>query len=354
MNAIKIQDKFIGKNYPPFIVAEAGINHNGEIEKALEMISVAKKSGVNAIKFQTFKAEEFISNPNLTYSYFSQGKEIIESQIDLFKRCEFTKNQWIEIKKKCDDEKIIFFSTPENISDLNLLMDLGIPIIKVASDGITNLETLKEFSLTKIPIILSSGMSTLDEVNDALDAIGTHSGYPTILLVTTSEYPTPINDVNLRRFETFRTLFPSLQLGLSDHTRGHLASSLSCALGAVFFEKHFTLSNELPGPDHWFSENPDSLTKWVRSIHDSFTMLGSSEIKPVNNENDMRLVSRKSICAIKTINEGDKLDETNIGIRRPGDGLPPKLIKKLYGAKAKKMIMKGSVIKNDDYKIENF
>ena len=203
MKKIKIKNYEIGKNFPPFIIAEAGINHNGEISKALEMIEAAKKTGLNAIKFQTFKASEFIVDTTQTYTYRSQGKEITESMFEMFERCEFSKEEWHKIKRKCDQEKILFLSTPQNYSDLELLLELDIKAIKVGSDDLTNLPLLKKFASTNLPIILSSGMSTLDEISDALDTIGFSSGHPTLLLVTTSQYPTPHEDVNLMKFHIF-------------------------------------------------------------------------------------------------------------------------------------------------------
>ena len=259
MNTIKIENFDIGTNSSPFVVGEAGINHNGEISKALEMIEVAKKTGLNAIKFQTFKASEFIVDTTQTYTYKSQGKEITESMFEMFERCEFSKEEWHKIKRKCDQEKILFLSTPQNYSDLELLLDLDIKAIKVGSDDLTNLPLLKKFASTNLPIILSSGMSTLDEVSEALDTVGFFSGHPTILLITTSQYPTPPEDVNLMKFHTLSKKFPDLILGFSDHTIGPIASSLACVLGAVFFEKHFTLDCNLQGPDHWFSANPEQL-----------------------------------------------------------------------------------------------
>ena len=225
MNEIKIGNFIIGQKKEPFIIGEAGINHNGEIKKAFEMIELGKKSGLNAIKFQTFSADEFIANVSLTHTYFSQGKKITESQYNMFKQCEFSKEEWYKVKEKCDKEDILFLSTPENSSDLDLLLQIGIPAIKVGSDELINIPLLKEFAKTKLPIILSTGMCTLDEVAKSLNAIGALDDYPTILLVTTSEYPTPNESVNLLKFQTLIKNFPSIPLGFSDHTQGVLASS---------------------------------------------------------------------------------------------------------------------------------
>jgi len=349
LNPITIKNFKIGSGFEPFIVAEAGLNHNGEIQKAFEMIKVVKEAGVNAIKFQTFKASEFIADPTLTYTYLSRGKKITEPQLDLFKRCEFSREDWFKIKKKCDKEKIMFLSTPENRSDLDLLLEIGIPAIKVGSDELINLPLLKDYASTGLPIILSSGMANLDEIHDALKTVGALDGYPTILLVTTSEYPTAFEDVNLRKFETLSKTFPNIPLGFSDHTQGFLASSLACAFGACFFEKHFTLSHDLEGPDHWFSEDPIGLKNWVNSIKTAYAMLGSNEVKPTAKELELRKSARRSIIALCDIEKGEKFNQNNIGLRRPGNGLPPKLIDQIYGLNATRKIPKGAIIKFSDF-----
>jgi len=336
MNKLKINNYEISKENSPFIIAEAGINHNGNVERAIEMVRAAKNADVTAIKFQTFKADEFISDSSLTYTYMSQGKSITEPQLDLFKRCELSHDDFYKIKKTCDDEKIIFLSTPQNKSDLDFLLELGISAIKVGSDDFTNIPLLKYYSKTKLPIIISCGMATLKEIEETFTAIGTLDGYPTALLLTTSEYPTPPQNVNLQKLRTLSEKFPGIPLGYSDHTQGNLASSIAISFGACIFEKHFTLDNSLPGPDHWFSSNPSNLKIWSDSIKTSYQMMGSSEILPTESEIKMKTIARRSIVALVDIDIGETLNEKNIGLRRPGDGLPPKMFEKLLGKKANK------------------
>ena len=344
MNEIKIGNFIIGQKKEPFIIGEAGINHNGEIKKAFEMIELGKKSELNAIKFQTFSADEFIANVSLTHTYFSQGKKITESQYNMFKQCEFSKEEWYKVKEKCDKEDILFLSTPENSSDLDLLLQIGIPAIKVGSDELINIPLLKEFAKTKLPIILSTGMCTLDEVAKSLNAIGALDDYPTILLVTTSEYPTPNESVNLLKFQTLAKNFPSIPLGFSDHTQGVLASSLACAMGASVFEKHFTLNHNMPGPDHWFSADPNELIQWVKSIRTSYIMMGSEEVKPTKSEEVLKITARRSIFAISEIKEGDEFSMKNIGLRRPGNGLAPEYFEMVLGKKSTKYFKKGEMV----------
>jgi len=333
------------KNYgEPFIVAEAGINHNGELVKAFEMIDVAKQSGVDAVKFQTFKAEEFCGDKKQTFTYKSQGKKITESMFEMFKRYEFSRDEWFQIKQKCDDENILFLSTPQNRSDLDLLLELGLPVIKVGSDDFTNLPLLEDYATTKLPMIVSCGMSNLAEVYQALDIIGTFEGYPTILLLCTSQYPTPPEDVNILKLKTLSNAFPDLVLGFSDHTQGSLASSLAVGFGAVFFEKHFTLDNNLAGPDHWFSENPESLKEWVESIHKSYQMMGNALVRPTPRELEMQKLARRSIVILKDIKKGEKLTEGNIGLRRAGNGLAPIFIKDMLGNNASQDLRQGELL----------
>jgi len=344
MPFIKIDNTLIGTGQPPFIVAEAGINHNGDLETALKMIETAKKARVDAIKFQTFKANEFIGNPELTYTYHSQGKEITESMLEMFRRYEFSNNDWRTIRDKCSKEGIMFLSTPQNRTDLDLLIELGISAIKVGSDDFTNLPLLKHFSKTGLPMILSCGMSDLADIHNTLMGIGSYDGYPTILLLCTSQYPTPPGDVNLLKLRTLGNAFSMLPLGFSDHTQGELASSIAVALGACFFEKHFTLDHNLDGPDHWFSEDPEGLKNWVSSIRRAYTIMGSEIVKPTVIEKDMMVLARRSIVALCNIKKGERLTEENIGLKRPGSGLPYVMFEKVLGLSATGHIAKGDVL----------
>mgnify|MGYP000662169627 CR=1 FL=1 len=347
---ITINGQIIGMQHPPFVVAEAGINHNGDIEKAFQMIRVAKNSGVDAVKFQTFKAEEFVVDRSQLFTYQSQGKEVTEPMLDMFKRYEFTPDQWRKIKKRCDDEKILFLSTPQNPNDLALLLELGIPAVKVGSDDLTNLPLLKEYSRTNLPLIISSGMADLAEVHQALSTIGTFEGYPSILLHCTSQYPAPPVDLNMAKIQTLISAFPGLPLGFSDHSQGSIAAISAVALGACFFEKHFTLANDLPGPDHWFSENPENIAKWTQDIRSARIMMGSPLVQPSDEELKMRVLARRSLVALNDIQEGETLSLANIGLRRPGNGLKPALLDQIIGLSAARFIARNSLIQFGDFK----
>lgn len=347
---IKIGTRIVERNGAPFIVAEAGINHNGDVNTAFRMIEAAKQAGVDAIKFQTFIADEFVGDPNQTYTYNSQGKEVTESMLEMFRRYEFSREEWFAIKEKCDAEKILFLSTPQNYSDLKLLLELGITAIKVGSDDFTNLPLLRSYADTGLPLIISCGMADLAEVYTSLNTVGAFNGYPVILLLCTSQYPTPENDVNLLKLRTLSNAFPHLSLGFSDHTQGSLASSLAVAFGACFFEKHFTLNHDLPGPDHWFSENPESLKVWSDSIRSAFRMLGDPIVKPTAAEEKMKVLARRSIIALKDIEEGEVLSVRSIGLRRPGNGMAPVFFNDLLDKMSTRSIQKGSLLQWGDFK----
>jgi sialic acid synthase SpsE len=195
-------------------------------------------------------------------------------------------------------------------------------------------------------MIVSCGMSDLAEVHQALDAIGTFEGYPTILLLCTSQYPTPPEDVNLLKLKTLANAFPGLVLGFSDHTKGSLASSLAVGFGAVFFEKHFTLDNNLAGPDHWFSENPEGLRSWVNSIHKSYKMMGSGVVRPTKDEVSNKKEFQRVVVASKSIKEGEifKLENLTVSRVAGGNGFPPSFLKKIIGSKSSKSYKKNEPI----------
>ena len=331
-----INKKIINYDSNPYCIAEAGINHNGELSLAKKMIEVAKEVGADAIKFQTFKAHELCQDERQQFTYTSQGESVTESMLSMFKRYEFSIEEWKILKLHSETVGINFFSTPQNISDLCLLLEIGVSLIKVGSDDFTNIPLLKYYAKSNIPIILSCGMSNLSEVHQALDAVGWFQGYPVALLLCTSEYPTTATGVNINKITTLRNAFPGLLVGFSDHTQGDIAASLAVAKGAKIFEKHFTLDNGLPGPDHWFSENPIGLKKWIETIKISDQMLGSEFILPTKVELLNKKEFQRIIVSAVDIKAGDLFTEENLTTRRVsgGQGLSPNLYSILLGKKA--------------------
>lgn len=331
-----INGQEIGINRPPYCIAEVGINHNGSIDLAKKMIDTAKKAGADAVKFQTFKAEEFCGDPKQMFTYKSNGKEITETMLDMFKRYELPEKYWAEIKDYSDNVGITFFSTPQNKSDLEILQKIGVPAIKIGSDDFTNLPLIRDYKTTGLPIILSCGMSNLSEVQQALEAADWSNNYPVALLLCTSQYPTPPEDVNVLKLKTLQNSFPGLLTGFSDHTQGFLAASLAVSLGAKIFEKHFTLDKKFEGPDHWFSADPTELSEWVKNIHTSNVMLGKSIIEPTKAELENKKEFQRVIVASTEINTGDYFTENNLEMRRVsgGIGLQSSMYYHLIGRKA--------------------
>lgn len=344
MNIVEIERSLIGEGQAPYVIAEVGINHNGDVERAFAMIRAAKAAGADAVKFQTFRADEFIGDPEQTYTYKSQGREVTESMLEMFQRYEFAPDEWRRVRSLCEDVGITFLSTPQNRSDLDLLLELGVAAIKVGSDDLVNTPLLRDYASTGLPILLSSGMASIGEVEQALDAVGAFDGYPALVFMCVAEYPAPPEDVNLRKIATLRAAFPGVPIGFSDHTQGPVAAAAAVALGACVFEKHFTLDHELPGPDHWFSEDVEGLTQWVGAIRAAHSMMGSPLVRPTGAELTMRAVARRSVVVVRSIEDGEMLTTENVGLRRPGTGLPPSALDDVLGLHAHRALAPGTVL----------
>lgn len=344
MSVIQIGKRLVGDGQPCFLVAEVGINHNGDIGLAKQMIDVATECGVDAVKFQTFKADEFVGSTGESYTYRSQGKEVTESMYEMFKRYEFSREEWEIILAYCKDRDITFFSTPQNPSDLDFILSLvKLPAIKVGSDDLTNLPLLRYYAAKGLPMIVSAGMATLGEIEDAVNTIRGAGNEDLIILHCVSSYPADADEVNLKRIKTIEQAFHVI-VGFSDHTIGSVAAVGAVALGAKVVEKHFTLAKDLPGPDHWFSANPEELRKLVDDVRFVEKALGSSVITPTQKEWGMRNIARRSIVAKRDIDKGDIISEDMLTLKRPGIGLPPKFIEHVLGKEARVFIKKDELI----------
>lgn len=346
LNKIKIGNKIL-KNYgPPFIVAEVGINHNGKLTNAFKMIDIAKKAGCDAVKFQTFKADELVADKKLKFTYKSQGKDITESMNLMFKRYELKDDDWKKINSYCKKKKIIFFSTPQNISDLKNLIKLNIPAIKVGSDDFSNVNLIENYLKFNLPTILSTGMSNKKNFLDVL-SLKNIKKKKLIFLLCTSEYPTEHKNVNINKLDEIKKMVKNHLIGFSDHTIDNTAAILALSKGCCFFEKHFTLNNNLPGPDHWFSLNPLQLKSWVKSIRDAYHCLGEKNIRPTFNEKKNLINFRRKIIAKKFIKKGQTFLLSNLEMLRTSDksAIDSSKINLVLEKKAKKSFKKGEAIK---------
>lgn len=346
MNLIKTDKFTIGEGCRCFIVAEAGINHNGDIKLAKEMVDAAKQAGADAIKFQKFKAEEFISDPKETYTYRSGGRGITESMLEMFKRYEFEPAQWIEIFEYCRKKRIVFFATAQNPPDLDFLLEnTDMPLIKVGSDDLTNLELLSYCASKGKPVIISAGMAYLTEVEDAVNVIRQQQDNIAVLHCV-ANYPAEPEDLNLQKMITIRDTF-KVVTGFSDHSIGSVAATAAAALGASIIEKHFTLDKNLQGPDHWFSADTVEFNNLVKSVRYVEQAIGSGVVEPVKKELKMRKIARRSIVAAKDLPAGRKIAKADIVFKRPGTGLEPKLKNSLVGKVTKQSITKNTIITLD-------
>ncbi len=348
MKTFEIDGKKIGEGCDPFIIAEAGINHNGDMELAKKMVIAAKECNVDAVKFQTFYARDFVQDLSVTYTYKSRGKIITEPIIDMFERTEFTADEWRELKEFCDKQGILFLSTAGNVSDLELLLSIGVSAVKVGSDDFVNTPLIRRYAQENIPLLLSCGMATEEEIDLTMLESRLNSDKEGCLFLCTSQYPTPPEDVNIRKLITLQTKYPNLVVGLSDHTQGSTAACMAVALGAKIFEKHFTLDHSLPGPDHWFSELPEGLRIWADSIREAHIMLGSKELKPTDAEVRQRSEYHRSVTTTNEICVGDYFTEENLCMRRPGNGIQAKYWDSIIGKKAKNAIKKNAQLSWED------
>lgn len=348
MKPIKIKNKIIGEGRFCFIIAEAGVNHNGRLDLAKKLIDVAKEANADAVKFQTFKSEGLVSERTEMAEYQKKniGKE--ESQLEMLKAVELSYKDFEELKDYCDKKEIIFLSTPHTEDAIDFLEPL-VPAYKVGSGDLTNLPFLRKIAQKKKPIVLSTGMSNLEEVKEAVETIKKAGNEQIILLHCTTNYPCPFEEVNLRAMLTLKKEF-GLAFGYSDHTLGFAVPVSAVSLGAQVLEKHFTLDKNLPGPDHKASLNPEELKEMIIAVRNVEKALGDGLKKPNSSEERIAKVARKSIIAKIDIAKGQIITKEDLIIKRPGTGLASKYLDRVIGKEAKRDIRKDSLISFEDIK----
>jgi len=307
-----------------FIIAEAGVNHNGSIDLAKKLIDAAVDAGVDAVKFQTWKTELLVTEQAEMAEYQKVNTQIVESQFSMLKKLELSYNEFLELKKYCDAKNILFLSTPDEETSATFLNDLQ-DIFKIGSGELTNTPFLRHIARFAKPVILSTGMGYLSEIEHALEVLsgeGLSRDKITVLHATT-QYPTPMDEVNLTAMLTIKHAFPGIEVGYSDHTLGIEMPVAAVALGATIIEKHFTLDKNMTGPDHLASLDPTELKNMVIAIRNIEAAMGNGRKEPTVSERENRKIVRKSLVAAMPIKKGDLLTDTNVAIRRPGNGIPP-------------------------------
>ncbi len=346
---INIGNKIIGENNPCFIIAEAGSNFNSDINMAKKLIDVAAESGADVVKFQTFKTERIVTRSMPKADYQKTSEEDNQSYHKLLKDLELTKEDHIILKKYCEKKGIIFMSTAHsNEWSVDLLEEINVPAHKIASGDITNFPFLEYIAKKQKPLVLSTGMSNLDEVKEAVDLIKKTGNNDLIVLHCTTSYPCSFQDSNLRAMLTIKNACNVL-VGYSDHTPGIEVAVAAVALGAKVIEKHFTLDRNLPGPDHKASLEPNELKEMIKAIRNVEQALGSGEKKPVKIEEEITKTIRKSIIARKDIKKGTKVTREMLEVKRPGTGLHSKYLNKIIGKTAKVDIKEDTLVSLDQF-----
>lgn len=340
---IKIGNKWIGEKCPCFIIAEAGINHNGDIKKAKMLIDKAAECGADAVKFQTHLPEKEMLKDSFTAKYVGS------SLFDLLKKVELSKQNHIQLKKYAEKKGILFLSTPFSREAADLLEETGVNAYKVGSGEMTNLPLLEHIAQKRKPMIISTGMCTFKEVRETVNFIKKFKN-DFIILHCTSSYPTKYEDVNLRVIEKLKKEF-KIPVGLSDHSEGIYTALAAVVLGACVLEKHFTISKKWPGPDQKASIEPKELKELVKGVRAIEKALGSTK-KITKDELSVKKMARASVVSLIDIPKGMIIEKDMVWIKRPGTGIPAKYLNKIIGLKVKKNIKANQLIKWENLKLK--
>jgi len=317
------------------IIAEAGVNHNGRLDLALELCKTAKEVGADVVKFQTWKTEKIITRTVAQAEYQAENTGKKESQFDMLKKLELSYDDFTKIKEYCDKIGIQFASTADEEESFDFLVKLGIPFVKISSGEVTNIPFLRKMGASKLPIIISSGMSNISDIDIALRTLKESGATDITLLHCTTNYPCPMEEVNLKAMLTLSNAF-KIPIGYSDHTKGIEVPIAAVALGAKVIEKHFTLDKNMEGPDHLASTEPDEFKNMVEAIRNIEVALGTGEKTPQKSEIEISKVVTKRCIASKSINVGDVFSSDNVCVKRNDVGFPAKYWDLLIGKNAQK------------------
>lgn len=342
-NGKPVVERFIGPTAPVFIIAEAGVNHNGDVEFARRLVIEAKRAGADCVKFQTFKAERVVTKEAPKAAYQLATTDVSESQFEMLRKLELSESAYVEILDCCRREEILFLSTPYSVEDVEFLERLGVPGFKIASGQVVEHFFLQYVARKAKPILLSTGMCTLSEVDVAVRTIRNVCNSGLILLQCTTNYPSSVDEANLRAMCTMSSEF-GINVGYSDHTQTPVASVAAVALGACVIEKHFTLDSSLPGPDHSSSATPEEFREMVQRIRETERALGNGVKHPSAAEEANIFGMRRSLVAKRSIKMGEVITEEMLACKRPSSGLSPSLASDIVGRRAAVDIPSGGFI----------
>jgi N,N'-diacetyllegionaminate synthase len=338
---------FTTNDQPCFIIAEAGVNHNGDLALAMKLIDAAREAGADAVKFQTFQAEQLVTAEAPQADYQARNSGRTESQLDMLKRLELPLSAFAELKQYCDATGIGFMSTAFDERSADYLRQLGMNLFKIPSGELTNLPLLRHIASFGLPMIVSTGMGNLEEIHSAVDAIRAVNNAALCVLHCVTDYPTAPEDANLRvmRLLAEKT---GVAVGFSDHTQGIEAAVVAVAAGARCIEKHFTLDRNLPGPDHQASLEPDELRAMVQAIRRAEVLLGRGIKQPTASELQVAQIVRRSVVAACDIAAGQPILESHLTLRRPGTGIPPADLHRVIDKTSRRHLPAGSLIAMED------
>lgn len=352
---MKIPNKEINKKDKCFIIAEAGVNHNGRMDLAKKLIDIAADAGADAVKFQTFTSKNVVTDDTSMAAYQEKNIGKKESQLDMIRKLELSFDQFTELKDYCDKKEILFLSTPHS-PDVVDFLDKLMPIFKIGSSDLTNIPLLKNIAKKNKKIILSTGMATIDDIKDAIQAIESENNKDIVLLHCTTSYPCALEDVNLRAMETMMKIF-DYPVGYSDHTLGLDVSKLAVKKGAKLIERHFTIDKDLEGPDHKASLDPSELKELIDAINnnnlditsDEELIMGNANKIPIPAEIEIAKVARKSIIVNKNIAKGELITEDTLIIKRPGSGISSKKLPLIIGKRTTKDLKRDTLLQEGDF-----
>lgn len=344
MKEISINGKKIGPESPIFLIAEAGVNHNGKLNLAKKMIDIALEAKVDAIKFQTFSTEKLLLKTTPKIKYQKENVEDQENFYDMLKKYELTIEDFKILNNYCKEIGLIFLSTPFDEISVKWLDNLNISAFKIGSGDMNNFPLLKLISSKKKPILLSTGMATLEEVIESVNFLKSNNVEDIVIFQCTTNYPSNYEEINLNVIDTYKKEFPNNIIGFSDHSLGFEASIGAAAKGVKVIEKHFTINKEMDGPDHKASLNPRELKEWVKHIRNLEKALGDYKKFPSKNEQEIAKIARKSIVTLSDLKEGDLIKREDIDIKRPGYGISPKYFNSLIGKTIKRNVPKNSIL----------
>ena len=346
---VKIENKVVGYGEPCFIIAEAGVNHNGALEKALQLIDIAADAGADAVKFQTFRAEQVVIDSGEMVEYQRKNIGEVKSQREMLRELELDESYYPQLISRCRERGILFLSTPHGGKEsVDLLESLNVSAYKVGSGDLTNYILLEKLAETARPIILSSGMADIEEIKGAVDFLRNKGAEDLVVLHCTTNYPTPPEEVNLAAMGQMMEELDTV-IGYSDHTEGDEAAIIAVTLGAAVYERHFTIDKSLPGPDHVASDNPEELRRKIQAIRRVSVLLGSGEKLPTKSEfESMRTLVRKSIVAARAMAAGHVIAKEDLEAKRPADGTSPIEFERFIGRKIKHEVPADHQLKFED------